>query len=333
MSAVDTLPAWLEPFEPRLPLDRLVVEVNKIFHAFEAPDYDRRHPEIHQQLPAYWREMITQAGIAPRVGGWRVLDFGCGTGFASEQILRHLPAEQIASLVCYDLSSEMIDRCREKIVPKFPPAQFTCDAASLEDCGPFDVLLTNSLLHHLPDPHATIRQLTDRLTPAHFWLAGHQPSSRYYKNPECLGLYNRYTRAAQGRRGKYWWRNFSPAAWGARWQKTLSKLRSPKRLAARAAYKQGLFGRRPTPQVIDRIVDFHVAHSADEAAAGRGFDIDRLQAEMRGQWQLLWEFSYSYMGTFAETRLAVEWRQTCRQLADEFPRDGANLCTLWRRAK
>ena len=43
--------------------------------------------------------------------------------------------------------------------------------------------------------------------------------------------------------------------------------------------KQGLFGRRPTPHVIDRLVDFHVAHSAAEAAAGRGFDIDLLQAE------------------------------------------------------
>lgn len=35
MSADDSLPAWLLPYEPRLPLDRLVVEVNKIFHAFE----------------------------------------------------------------------------------------------------------------------------------------------------------------------------------------------------------------------------------------------------------------------------------------------------------
>lgn len=331
MSAVDTLPAWLRPFEPRLPLNQLVVEVNKIFHAFEAPSYDRRHPEIHQQLPAYWQEMIAQAGVAPRNGGWRILDFGCGTGFASEQILRHLPAEQITSLVCYDLSPEMIDRCREKIAPRLPTAQFIWDATSLAGSGPFDLLLTNSLLHHLPDPHATIRQLTDRLAPGAFWLAGHEPSTRYYKNPECLSLYHRYARETQGQRGKKWWRYLSPSALGARWHRTISKLSSPKRLAACAAFEQGLFGRRPTPHVIDRIVDFHVAHSADEAAAGRGFDIDRLQAELRGEWQLHWVFSYSYMGTLAESRLPDEWRQACRKLARDFPRDGANLCALWRR--
>ncbi|MBA4016154.1 MAG: hypothetical protein C0483_03090 [Pirellula sp.] len=332
MSAVDTYPAWLQPFEPRLPLDRLVVEVNKIFHAFEARDYDRRHPEIHQQLPAYWQEMIAQAGIAPRPGGWRILDFGCGTGFASEQILQHLPAEQITSLVCYDLSPEMVDRCREKIAPQFPAAQFICDAASLAAGGPFDLLLTNSLLHHLPDPQATVRQLTEQLAPGALWLAGHEPSSRYYKNPDCLNLYRRYSETAKSRRGERWWRGLTPAALGTRWHKTLSKFRSPKRLTARAAYKQGLFGRRPTPHVIDRLVDFHVAHSAAEATAGRGFDIDLLQAELCGQWQLRWVHSYSFMGTFAEARLPREWQQECRRLADDFPQDGANLCALWSRA-
>ncbi len=332
MSADDSLPAWLLPYEPRLPLDRLVVEVNKIFHAFEARGYDSRHPEILRQLPAYWQEMITKADITPRPGGWRILDFGCGTGFASEQILRHLPAEQIASLVCYDLSSEMIDRCREKIAPRLPTAQFTSDAASLESGEPFDLLLTNSLLHHLPDPQATLRQLTDRLALDALWLAGHEPSSRFYKNPDCLKLFRRYLTASRNDRGASWWRNLSLVALQTRWCKTLAKFRSPKRLTAGTAHQQGLFGRRPTPHVIDRLVDFHVAHSADEAAAGRGFDLDLLQTELRGVWQLRWECSYSFMGTVAESRLPGEWQQACRLLADEFPRDGANLCALWRRA-
>lgn len=153
--------------------------------------------------------MITKADITPRPGGWRILDFGCGTGFASEQILRHLPAEQIASLVCYDLSSEMIDRCREKIAPRLPTAQFTSDAASLESGEPFDLLLTNSLLHHLPDPQATLRQLTDRLALDALWLAGHEPSSRFYKNPDCLKLFRRYLTASRNDRGASWWRNLS----------------------------------------------------------------------------------------------------------------------------
>ena len=156
--------------------------------------------------------MITQAGIASRIGGWRILDFGCGTGFASEQILRHLPAEQIASLVCYDLSSAMIDRCREKIAPRFPAAQFTSDASSFESGEPFDLLLTNSLLHHLPDPQATLRQLTKRLAPGALWLAGHEPSSRYYKNPECLRLFRSIHRLRRKvDRGTYSWRGIFPS--------------------------------------------------------------------------------------------------------------------------
>ena len=75
-----------------------MVEVNKIFHAFEERLATiSRHPEILQQLPDLLARDDYAGGTLRRaVGGWRVLDFGCGTGFASEQILRHLPAEQIA---------------------------------------------------------------------------------------------------------------------------------------------------------------------------------------------------------------------------------------------
>jgi hypothetical protein len=35
----------------------LIVEVNKLFHQFEADAYDRWHPEIFQQGSRLWQEM------------------------------------------------------------------------------------------------------------------------------------------------------------------------------------------------------------------------------------------------------------------------------------
>src|SRR5262245_10767078 len=90
----------LAPYGPRLPLPDLVYRVNQLFHACEARDYDRRHTEIHDQLPALWREMIAVAAAAPPEGGWTILDFGCGTGFAATQLLEALPTTRIRSLVC-----------------------------------------------------------------------------------------------------------------------------------------------------------------------------------------------------------------------------------------
>jgi hypothetical protein len=70
----------LEPFGPELPIPELVIELNRIYHAIEAPTYDATHPEIHQQLPPVWRallEEVTQLVKEPL----RILDFGSGTGF------------------------------------------------------------------------------------------------------------------------------------------------------------------------------------------------------------------------------------------------------------
>ena len=235
----------------------------------------------------------------------------------------------------------MIDRCREEICAAVPGGAIHVRMRPRwRTGGPFDVLLTNSLLHHLPDPQATIAA-ADGATRSRRPLAGrgHEPSSRYYKNPECLRPVPTDTsRAAQESvAAQYWWRGIFPSRQhgepgGVR---PSPNYESPKRLAARAPHiKQGLFGRRPTPHVIDRLVDFHVAHSAAEAAAGRGFDIDRLQAETaRANGNSVWEFSYWYMGTVAESRLAVEWRP---KPADDWPTSSLatapNLCALWRRA-
>src|SRR5690348_14835994 len=105
------IPAWLSPYEPQISLTSLVEDVNKIYHSFDAKHYDREHPEIHQQLPAIWAEMIEQL---PESSAWRVLDFGCGTGFEAEQVLKQL-GSKMEALVAYDPSPEMLAKCKERL--------------------------------------------------------------------------------------------------------------------------------------------------------------------------------------------------------------------------
>ena len=83
--------------------------------------------------------------------------------------------------------------------------------------------------------------------------------------------------------------------------------------------------------LIDRLVDFHVAHDATEAEAGRGFDYLDLKARLEPRWRLVWFKSYSYMGPQYEPRLPQTWQRACRTLADQHPLDGANFCSAWQR--
>ncbi len=318
----------LRPYEPRVAMPELVEAVNHIFHEIEAPFYDRRHRELREQWPAAWREMLAALGPAP-AGGWRVLAFGCGTGFAAQQVLDGLSPGSVASLTCYDLSPEMVRCCRQKIAARFPQTTFTHDFSQITASGPYNLLATNALLHHLPEPLETIRGLLPVLSPDAVWATGHEPSCRFYQNPSCVAHLERY-RAEQRRRRR--WHALRRSIGISSWLKRLrGRAPSPKALTAREAARRGLFQHEPPARLIDRLVDLHVAHSPQEAEAGRGFDFQAMATALDGAWRLAWVKTCAFMGPVFEGELPGRWRAACRQLAADFPHDGATFCAVWRR--
>lgn len=317
----------LKPYEPQLPIDELILAVNKLFHEFEAKDYDRIHPEIHQQLPPIWHEMLDRAIETSGAPIWQILDFGCGTGFEAEQLIKTLPPGSISKLTCYDPSPEMLALCRAKIEPLLPTATFTSDLNSV--CEPddksYNLLVTNSLLHHLPDPIVTINSLLSLLTPDAIWLAGHEPSSRFYKNPECWQLCDEFEQEEK-------WKKFLSLP---RYINAIGQLISfkthPLKATAAAAFDRGLFNQKPSKMAIDRIVDFHVAHSSAEANSGRGLDFEVMTSNFSNEWQLIWVKTYSFMGSYYDGNLSKKWSERSERLKKNFPKDGANFCTAWQR--
>lgn len=315
------------PFRPCLPLHRMIEEVNKLYHAAEAPLYDGWHPEIFQQTPHLWREMIGSAVAAAGTSRrWNILDFGCGTGFEARQLLNGLGELQIDHLTCYDSSPDMLQVCEAKIRPAFGRARFLDDLSALFRSGiKFNLLATNALLHHLPDPYETLTKLSGLLTDDAVWILGHEPSRRFYRNPECRRAYEEFV--CQRRWRKYLSpRNYLDRAYSVFWLRG-----GPAASAAREAYRRGLFQDRPSAFAISRLVDSHVAHSVVEADSGRGFDIDEIEASLRGSWRLLWFQSYSFMGTYPEARLPRRWARCSRHLAELHTKDGANFCAVWTR--
>lgn len=110
-SPLHTLPSWLEPAQPRLALAELVEQVNSIYHSFEAASYDSEIIEMRSLWPPLWRDMLAEL---PAVYHWRILDFGCGTGFASEQALSIL-GEKVSVLTAYDPSTQMLNKACAKL--------------------------------------------------------------------------------------------------------------------------------------------------------------------------------------------------------------------------
>jgi SAM-dependent methyltransferase len=315
----------LAPYKPQLPLEELVIEVNKLFHASEADNYDKRHPEIHQQLPPIWEEMLLKALELSNSKELRILDFGCGTGFEAEQLIRHIPKGFIKKITCYDPSQEMLENCQKKIYPLCPDSVFTSNICDLQAGETYNLIITNSLLHHLPEPLETINSLLPLLSHEAIWLAGHEPSNRFYKSPKCMEFYESYSKSNR------WRKYLSLNKYMNRLKVLLEISDEPTVFAAKQAYQRGIFKHEPPPMIIDRIVDFHVAHSNEEVKNGRGFDYEILEKEWSKTWILQWVKTYSFTGINYEEEIPSYWIKKSSNLAQKFPKDGANFCAIWRR--
>jgi SAM-dependent methyltransferase len=315
----------LSQYDPALPLPLLVAELNKLYHEHEAASYERTHPEIFHQLPALWQQMIEVA--RPRLPdaphGLRILDFGCGTGFEARQCLDGFGASRIARLVCYDPSLPMIQHCRQSLEALGVQAEYISEVNQLN--GEFDLLITNSVLHHLVEPGTALSSLMALMAPHALWLSGHEPSRRYLGNAECRATLKRYNDRQR------WQKLLQPPRYVRRALRWAGWTELPADYAARCAFERSLFKRRPPARLVSSLVDFHVMVDESDCTEPRGLDFREMEAIWGDRWELLWRHTYSFLGPNYEGGLSPRWQSVAQRLAVKHPDDGGNCCLVWGR--
>jgi ubiquinone/menaquinone biosynthesis C-methylase UbiE len=110
----------------------------------------------------YTEHALRLAGLRP---GMRVLDIGCGPGDVSFIAARLVGPT--GTVLGVDAAPEMIElagtRAAEKNLPTVHFMRTTIDSIDLDE--PVDAVIGRLILMHLPDPAATLRQLSDCVRP------------------------------------------------------------------------------------------------------------------------------------------------------------------------
>jgi hypothetical protein len=99
--------------------------------------------------------------------------------------------------------------------------------------------------------------------------------------------------------------------------------------AAEAAWREGLFERRPARVAVERLVDFGVPHSAEEALVGRGIDLESIRGALGPGAELSWSTSYNFMGSFFEPDPPRAVAGRVDRLAAKHPECGAHVAAVW----
>jgi len=327
----------LQRYGPTQPLPVLVAELNKLYHEHEAASYESTHPEIFDQLPPLWREMLAEFDSVKRDDSrsgsssdrkLRILNLGCGTGFEASQCLTYFGRERVERLVCYDPSERMLEQSRRALGPWGDSVQYI---STLQDLAApareFDLIITNAVLHHMADPVQVIREITPFLSPKAIWLSGHEPSRRFYANPECMSVLRSYD--ARHR----WTRFLSPRKFLRKLERLTRMVEFPADYAARRAHEQSFFCRRPPAWLVSRLVDYQLVLKESEIGVARGLDFIELQSALSDHWELLQHRTYSFLGPHYEGGQPARWRSEARRLAAMYPDDGASYCAIWRVVK
>jgi len=199
-----------------------IEKLNQVYHDLEAKHYDTSHPEIFRREQLRWKKLLDATEFSEDEE-LSVLDVGTGTGFAAYQVLSRFSK---AKVKCIDISERMLMLAKEKLTRTFPEAEieFELKSAVQNEFGTdkYDLIIINSVLHHLPQPFMTIRNLSYSLVKGGFFILAHEPNYRFFSNNTLIS----WTRRMQYLRS-FWRRFLNPS----RYMKKLfgiCKLISPK---------------------------------------------------------------------------------------------------------
>ncbi len=167
-------------------LAKKIYEENVRVHRFEAPIYERIHPEIfnprvqqelQEDLSLIRKLLPSPNPFASLEGRPLALDIGCGTGNISIKLLK-----LGFRVTAVDISQEMLDIFQEK-VKNLPEAGHNLNIICLdidsflakEELSSYDCVMVHSVLHHLPHYSDTIYRVSKLLSNGGLIYISHEP--------------------------------------------------------------------------------------------------------------------------------------------------------------
>jgi ubiquinone/menaquinone biosynthesis C-methylase UbiE len=318
----------MEKYGTTLPPDQFQQRLNIIFHRHEAQVYDIIHRPMWNSLP---RQFDLLADDLRRLTSdlpecITVLDVGCGTGLASNLLLRTVIGPRIGHIDLLDTSVEMIRRCALRAGSwGVEHCFFTGTLESLPVNKSYDLVVACSLLHHLPDLRTFFSHLRSLQIDGGLFMHLQDPNGDVLQNDSLRKLLqNRAERLQQGSplppRPQAppaplvaLIRRFKRAISGSRDYNYLEKTNKD-------LLDAGIIARPMSASDIWAVTDIHVAN-------GQGISPDRLK-EMLPDYRLLSRRTYSFFGKL-ESELPLFFQKEENRLIDTCSKDGGQLAAVW----
>jgi SAM-dependent methyltransferase len=297
--------------------------VNVTFHEFESEVYDQVHSDMWQSLPRQF-ELLVDDWLAktpsPR-SGIRLLDIGAGTGLATDSILKTAIGPSIGSVDLLDTSPKMLRRALARAAQwKVPVAPHEGLLDSIDPNLRFDLIITSSVLHHVPDLPGFARSVSALQPQGGAFLHLQDPNGDSLQDPDLKQRMEQYSRD----RLPSWLSRITPRRVLGRLYRQFSGSQEPDYLAKtnRALIEQGVVRTPLTPNELWAITDLHVED-------GEGISITRLRGWMP-EYELVSQRAYAFFGELA-SNLPPRLRKVEEEMIARRALNGLYIGAIWRK--
>jgi 2-polyprenyl-3-methyl-5-hydroxy-6-metoxy-1,4-benzoquinol methylase len=172
--------------------------VNVTFHNFEAEVYDREHADMWESLPREFARLADDCTeIVKCHQDLHLLDIGCGTGLATDCLLKTHLGRKIKSVDLLDTSQTMLKKVAERA--RGWGIQFSIKEGlidSVPSSRKYSLIVTCSVLHHVPDLPEFLGRIRGLQPDGGIFVHLQDPNGDYLKDPKYL---NR-VKQAEGRK-------------------------------------------------------------------------------------------------------------------------------------
>jgi 2-polyprenyl-3-methyl-5-hydroxy-6-metoxy-1,4-benzoquinol methylase len=173
--------------------------VNVAFHQNESEVYDELHRDMWDSLPREFALIAADcvgAGLplAEEIG---MLDIGCGTGLATQSILKSALGSRVREITLLDTSSEMLKRVRLRAQGWGIPITVHEGILDTLPIRKYDLIVTCSVLHHVPDVPAFLAEVGSRQAQGGVFIHLQDPNGDVLANPILAERTERVSTQAQ----------------------------------------------------------------------------------------------------------------------------------------
>jgi ubiquinone/menaquinone biosynthesis C-methylase UbiE len=204
--------------------DQLDIERNRRGHDHFAGTYDKRHPEIfndieQERLAAALARVVSLAGEGRRESV-RALDVGSGTGNLTGRLIA-----VGARVTAADLSTKLLAEVTRRFGASGQVTTLALNGRNLDPIpdGTFDLAVAYSVLHHVPDYAALVSEMARVVRPGGIVFVDHERVEGSWTSPEYQRFLREVVVAPPPRRWWYWlqpsryWKRLRPAFEWRRW--------------------------------------------------------------------------------------------------------------------